>query len=416
MNHVPAQNSPCKSASSNVSPRMIESARYFKKGQDDSLSIIPVRSRALQSTRKTEKVICETEDYTPLGGDGTLAPAAEVHEECSWPLDRRRLTNKISLLYNAKSLVRENEIAQEKASEQGFALTPITKARRDVGHGQRIVGSEPTKVLEKRDTKVAAMRRLFDGSFTSKYPYSKEPFHTPGPISSEVSPFYQGQLTALDTPVVTAPTPSPMPPSDYGVYTLPIPKFIHNLPTSIQSTLDVPETHASQPGSPTKKLLPLKSKVIGERVKVFEKALDSTDHIVHVRKRSIFRRKLRKSLRSLFEPSSRRSQEEFGIEKVNLPIGKHEGQHQDHFSDDKVNIAGSWDRVPTGPLSSGGDGTMSEKHSSSVEEEIVEMVVKGVECGLNQPRPVRAVEMKRMALLCRGRVGGILDREKGRAV
>jgi hypothetical protein len=45
------------------------------------------------------------------------------------------------------------------------------------------------------------------------------------------------------------------------------------------------------------------------------------------------------------------------------------------------------------------------------------MVIKEAECGLKQPKPLRVVEMKRMMALCRrDRVGGMMDKEKGRVV
>jgi hypothetical protein len=60
---------------------------------------------------------------------------------------------------------------------------------------------------------------------------------------------------------------------------------------------------------------------------------------------------------------------------------------------------------------------MSEKGiASPCAEGVNEMIVKEVECGLKQPKPMRATEMKRMVLLCRDRVAGIMDEERSRIV
>jgi hypothetical protein len=80
-------------------------------------------------------------------------------------------------------------------------------------------------------------------------------------------------------------------------------------------------------------------------------------------------------------------------------------------------MGGGRSMMPKVPAASSGDGTMSDAIGSTGMEAERMMVIKEAECGLKQPKPLRVVEMKRMMALCRrDRVGGMMDKEKGRVV
>lgn len=66
------------------------------------------------------------------------------------------------------------------------------------------------------------------------------------------------------------------------------------------------------------------------------------------------------------------------------------------------------------PKPTGTDGAASEKlFASPFREEQDDVIIKEADCHLKEPRPLRAFEMKRMLMLCRGRAG-VLQLDKGR--
>jgi hypothetical protein len=128
-------------------------------------------------------------------------------------------------------------------------------------------------------------------------------------------------------------------------------------------------------------------------------------------------------MKSLFEPGAWKSDQD--SRGVGL-ISKHRSKDVIREFERRVNtpkvgkqskLIGKWNTVQQVPPSSGTDGTMSEKGIASPSADgAEEMIVKEVECGLKQPKPVRVAEMKRMVLLCRERVGVIMDKERSRTV
>lgn len=173
------------------------------------------------------------------------------------------------------------------------------------------------------------------------------------------------------------------------------------------------------PITATRKQTAKTSSNIKDRIKLFE-SIQGTKKPEHAKSKSSYTHKFRTSMKSLFEPTSRKTNEDGGGGGLSSQDVKDiVDELQDTEVAPKVGkrnaLVGSWNIVPQVPPSSGTDGAMSEKGiGSPCAEGVKEMIVKEVECGLKQPKPVRVTEMKRMVLLCRERVGGIMDKERSR--
>ncbi|PVH80759.1 hypothetical protein DL98DRAFT_654454 [Cadophora sp. DSE1049] len=424
-----AQSSPSRSSLSNVTPRTMDSPGRYKNGRETSLTQLPIRNgRIPGQTRGRRNAMVESKQCVPpsLGGDGSAPPPIVGQDQSSRPLSRRRLSNRIGELYRAKSIEKKRNDGQEKAQRRAETMPSISQAKIALGFERRI--TEPTEPRSsKLSGKVATMRKLFDGKFSRRSASLEGPVPCCAldPVSLEAatsfSRYKQEQMVELrDLTPPKPPTPPPMSPSKQRKASK-VSLRNDRVPaaSSAIKAFDPTKARKLQSASPIKKLSPPKSKLIVEKVKIFETASGTVPEAAHPRRGKAFRRRLSKSLRSFFEAPSGKSQEEesernkaaeksAGTKRVVSPDGS-------GLVSKRGTIVGRWNNVPTA-VSSGGDGTTSEKHSPSPAEEDVftEMVVKGVECGLKQPRPVRAVEMKRMALLCKDRMGEFMDREKGR--
>ncbi|KAL2071546.1 hypothetical protein VTL71DRAFT_12781 [Oculimacula yallundae] len=417
-----AQSSPTWSAHSNVTSHTVKRTRPYRNGQDTSPSRVSIqRKRIPGPMREVPSAQVETKAYpaSGIGGDGSVPPPLVGQDESDQLLSRRRLSSKIEELYRKKSMEKKGEDAQGSDKQQE-ATSSTAKVSKGQAFETKATESRPGKFAEITRTKVAAMRKLFDGKFSPRSA-TPEPCCGLDPIldTAASSPSPQDQ-----TPESRLPTPSmPQAPTTPSPKTLPteveVKSWEAEQAPGVSELANVFETATARPSqstSPIKKLSPAKSKFIEDKIKKFESVSERTQPS----RGKIFRRRLSKSLRSLFEVSSRKSQEE-GQEKSRPPVAlldtkRIQSPDGGSMATKRGAVVEKWNR-PTA-VSSQGDGTASERESvspSAYEElESRETVVKSVECGLREPRPVRAVEMKRMALLCKDRVGGIMDRDKGR--
>ncbi|KAH6713016.1 hypothetical protein BKA61DRAFT_67423 [Leptodontidium sp. MPI-SDFR-AT-0119] len=423
------QSSPSRSSFNNVTPQSTRSAKPHKNCQDNSPSRLPIRQRRmLGSTRERRNAIVETKQYAALGvgGDGSAAPTIVEQDKNSRPLSRRRLSNKIEELYRAKSMEKKRDDVQETTQPQEATMNLIVASSKAHEYERKATEPRANRLSGITRSKVAAMRKLFDGKFSPRSATPETPCCGLDPFQDIIpsSPSQQEeQKTRLqDHMPQDPPTPPPLPLAK-GRQASKLSLRIGREPGLVPETasaFDKTKNVVSHPISPIKKLSPPKSKLIGDKVKIFETTPEIATDTVQPRRGKAFRRRLSKSLRSLFEAPSRKSQEDESdqykqSEASSMPkrVLSPDGNG---MASKRGTIGGRWNKIPTA-VSSGGDGAVSEKQSASPaeEDEFAEMVVKGVECGLKQPpRPVRAVEMKRMALLCKDRMGDIMDREKGR--
>ncbi|KAI9055606.1 hypothetical protein LZ554_000551 [Drepanopeziza brunnea f. sp. 'monogermtubi'] len=415
--HALAPSSPSKSPISKNTLRTLDSYGKYRYRQEGSPSISSIQSLR---NRRQRNAVLDTRQHTALGGDGSPPFMGEMPDESIRPLSRRRLSNKISELYSAKSLEKRNTFPQEYTAEQASSVA-ITA--RNTEHN--LVTAKPGRksVRERKNSKVAAMRKIFDRNFASKSSSSDGPPAPPIPVAEHSLSVPEEKRQQNDTFGIPPPPAPPVPPlvpcSQSKMESMVMPRIMQELTSTVGDAPQTSMTWPSQPSSPNKKLSTPKSKTFGEKLKIFENVSQNTDKPAPPiqRRRTIFRRKLSKSLRSLFEPPSRKSQDEAEAEKTMMQNGEPAKKDRVLSPDGngtigkRSTVVGRWNRFPPAPVSSGGDGTMSERQSlSQADEERVHMVIKGVECGLKEPRPVRAIEMERMVLLCRDRNGDILEK------
>ncbi|KAI6711176.1 hypothetical protein JHW43_006319 [Diplocarpon mali] len=306
LNLFNARSSPSKYKPSNTSPRATQGIRQIRNGEEPS-------PRMWHAHRRRQNAPMAPYPTVVLGGDGAAPLLESIQGEISRPLSRRRLSNKISELYSAKSLEKQPENKQEIAGQQA-APPSVASLRTGFGHEESNYG--PPKNAA-RYSRVAAMRRIFDHNFASKSLNSEATLFDAQPNSQKIFPSHQECLPKPKPITVSPPPPTPPP--------LALPEDRTESPASPKTVGMVPgitRTWPLQPSSPTKKLPQPKSKVIGDKLKIFETVPQNIDNTEQSSRRSIFRRRLSKSLRSLFEPTVRKSQEEAEEEKESIPAVK----------------------------------------------------------------------------------------------
>ncbi|KAH7419849.1 hypothetical protein BKA64DRAFT_737960 [Cadophora sp. MPI-SDFR-AT-0126] len=394
-----AQSSPSRSTLSNVTP-----PRYGN-GKETSSTRLSIRDRPIPGqTRARRNAMVGSKQYIhPSLGDGSAPPPILGQSQGSRPLSRRRLSTRIGELYRAKSIEKKNNDGQEKAHPRPETMPSISHAKLALGFEQKIV--EPAESRSSKPLgKVANMRKLFDAKFSprSASPEGPVPCCALDPVPSETatssSQYKRAQMVELrDLTSPKPPTPPPMRSSRQRKASKASLRDDRVLAASnVVRAVDPTKARRLQSAFPIKQPSPPKSKIIVEKVKIFETASRTVPEAVRPRRGKAFRRRLSKSLRSLFEAPSRKSQEE---ESERNKAPEKSARPKQVVSPDgsaleskRGTLVGRWNNVPTA-LSTGGDGTASGKHTPSPAEEDLsaEMVVKGAECGLKQPRPVRAV-------------------------
>ncbi len=281
--------------------------------------------------------------------------------------------------------------------------------------------AQPTDVEDEKGnflSKVAAMRQKFEAVAPASLLYPVVLPSLPKPIFSNISPFFNNKKTISKAVTLAPHCPVFLPPSDPE-------RSVNVSPKTVQVSLtgrkgserllqDVPEI--PPPLAITRKQKTKGMGTIKERIKLFENTEEATK--LEYGKKSSYARRIRKSMQSLFERKSD-DVEERGLD------GQEVQDVMSEFQDNEVLLAktvkrdacsGTW-KTFVGAPSRGTDGTRSEKGiRSPVGEGVTVMIVKEAECGLEQPKPVRVTEMRRMMLLCRERIGSIMDKETSPAV
>jgi hypothetical protein len=171
-----------------------------------------------------------------------------------------------------------------------------------------------------------------------------------------------------------------------------------------------------------------KSKAIEDRLKLFDGCGPQKQGVKTEKKERSFSGLVGSSItsmrRSFFERAAWRKPEVDIHEKKRALTGKEVQSIVDEFQDGAVDgkigksktIVGRWNVVPQRLARSSVTRVTdeNERRVSSFEGSESEMVVKEARCGLKQPKPMRATEMKRMVMLCREKVGTTMGKEKGK--
>lgn len=341
-----------------------------------------------------------------------------VRKDMPTKYDRKQISEKIENLYRVKSMERNQEPPPSQGSKMSFTTTG--KDSRDTGHVP--ADSDFGKYLRKRSSKVAAMTKLFDNGSPPRP--SVIVALTPRrqkPIFSASSPFVEKERTP-NSGVRAPPNPPPMPHSIAKRKSTISPKSIQEPWTGNSKTSSIAKTKIDQSRQHAllhKKPSQPKGRSINEKVQLFESVQDGKG-TGPLTKRSIFARKLSRSLKSLFEHPSRRSEDEeqarHGLDrkKVQNIVDEVQDAHKSVKIGKRMGtLVGRWNAIPPPQEANGCDGALSEKGVGSPSaSEVREMVVKEAECGLKEPKPVRVAEVKRMMLICKERFGDMMDKER----
>lgn len=354
-------------------------------------------------------------------------------------LDKRNFSDKVDMLYRAKSLEKwqasvrnPNNTCQEATISGSSATIGITPSKNRISVANTMV--VPAEVIETKRSIVADMRRLFDGRRSNKS--SSITKITRLPAGHKATP--RKRLS----PKIAAPSVRSSPPAILLHYdrslVIPlkaVPKVIA-IKSQNPSQWVAASTTSNLPSFVPKRSTLPKSKKISEKIKLFERT--SRDENAATlpsfgKKRESITRKINRSLKSFFEPPATRKSEDVkeieGAKRKSLTrgtlINKQIQDIVDEIPDqESLSPVTNEAKLGIGPrkaLAVGIDGTRStESENEKVlgrpnSEDTDEMIVKEAKCGLRQPKPLRVVEMKRMMALCRDRISGgsIRHREKG---
>lgn len=328
----------------------------------------------------------------------------------------RKISSKLEEIYRARSLEGKQESLREFGRSQDAASARAKiLPRADIS---RYIALEDEKGRTR--STVADIRMKFEPTSAPKSPFQAAPPSLPMPLFSNISPFSKDRRVKTEMPAPSPPHPVFPPPHDLKRSANISPKTVHEAPTDYKRSLPIQDIlEIPLPLHATEKQSSKGSGTIRDRIKLFE-IIQQTKKQECEKNKVSYAHRIGTSVKSLFElrksdesdARGLRSQEvqgiidEFQDTEVLLPTTGKRGT-----------LVGRWTKFQEVLPSNTTDGTMSEKGiGSPCEEGITLMIVKEAECGLKQPKPVRVMEMKRMMLLCRERVGSIIDKEKGRIV
>ena len=371
--------------------------------------------RATAGSNKLQAPSSATRKQPPVLGERgrpLVRPDCKENPPTKLSEDKRKISGKIEDLYRAKSLERNNESLGEFGRSQHVPSIKTRALQRAETTRQTAFEDEKGRTR----SRVADIRMKFEGAVASKPPAPVVAPSLPMPLFSNISPFSTDRNAKSEMPTL-ATIPVFLPPNDYKRSANVSPKTVQDIPkvkacnlTLLNHDLDVPP-----PLTTTQKQSNKGSSTIRDRIKHFE-SIHQTKKPEGEKNKSSYARRIRTSMKSLFE--SRKSDEDGGRGLSNQEVKDiiHEFEDTEALlpkTGKRGTLVGRWTFSGV-PLSNTTDGTVSEKGGSPCGEGVTVMIVKEVECGLKQPRPVRVTEMKRMMLLCRDRVGSIIEKEKTR--
>jgi hypothetical protein len=356
-------------------------------------------------------------------------------EECAGTLDKGKIGEKIEKLYQAKNLERRQETLEHSIRPPLFNIASILQTSQKIATQPAVLCNREKTAATQR-SKVAKMKRIFDGGSTSKN------FGTVGEtkllnLGNVALRLDQRSVMLEDHPSTRMSALIPLAPIVPNIRT---PETINELSISTVTEL-IPQTEEITTRVPflSKHTSPLNGKSICDRLKLFEGGPGKEQLMSPAteRLRRILRRKINKSLKNLFEPSppQRRQDERYKAKEITeiLRNGNEGWTNGRKLSaNDGEDAVDEFQEEPPARIEQtrtlakqcewGKDGTHSETaySLSSIElgDEEIDMIVKEAECGLNHPKPLRLAEMTRMMALCREKVGmgNFRYRDKGHTI
>jgi len=342
--------------------------------------------------------------------------------------NRRNISEKIEALYRAKSL----ECRRENTQVAELALKSPRLMNSDLnGNRESLRKPENERHLTDGTSKVAQMKRKFDERTQQNNQILMGQFLRPKIPAKNFSLPFNTENSVFDCAPEPPPPPPPMP--EFSSKRTPVvsPKTIMG-PTSfveIENTLHVRQAQLPQEEAfLAEKRQRAKSKAIEDRVKLFE-GFGHQERRSKTKKERSFSGMVGSSItsmrRNFFERAAWRKPDVAIFDERRALTGKEiqsiVDEFQDGAADGKIGtrktIVGRWNVVPKRQARTSVTRVTDEndRAASYSTESGSDMVVKEARCGLKQPKPMRVTEMKRMVMLCRGKVGTTIGKEKGKA-
>ena len=399
---------------STVSPRSSPRPRRLRQSaadKDDS----PIRGRRL--LRGNASQICkespaklDTGPITSAASDQVLWNGKKI------PVDpqRRHITEKIEALYRVRSQEQNfdrKEVNVPSPPEYQASITiPKTKPL-----DSKVDQKNQTLSVSRKELRIADMKARFDGarSFASAIPISKRE------EAKEV-------IKDADEHSLQSVPPSPLLPPVHTTKPLFTSlKGLHMKDSSIMSSVVLPQQSLIQPILELKQNRRARNNVIGDRIKLFEGIANDKG------KTAVRANNKESNLSADITPkefseriAARQHRQETNIFKERGISGKEAKALVEQIQDMSPPAKGEnkvGKKAIIGRLDGGSSGTLTPEstHETSTglyDNGSKEMIVKEVECGIKQPKPLRLVEMKRMMLLCSGKGGMAMDKDKNNRV
>jgi hypothetical protein len=426
------RNSESKSSTSHISPRALDKESEGRNRPLGAADGTPGRIKSnLPFDQTKQKVFSKTTKKIPAEDRGHRI-VATTRKASPPSLSHRRISDKVEQLYTAKSLERNDakwrDIAEKKERVHSVVSSP--KSIKSIGQRCTTREAKIPNSLPTTPSKVADMKKIFDSSdsLEAKAPIKGLPPYRP--VFSTIPDLARYEKLKVDLPLPSPPIRGPLSQVELKrTSEMSLKSMKENLSTVTETKPPAPLDLGTFPRIyPRKKKSRPKSQIIGEKIKIFEGSRESRQTAEPQKGNSSFTRKMRSSMQSFFEAQSNsvvdkersagrdkgvsgRGVKDFveEIEVVKLSVGMK--------VEKRGTMSGRLSMIPKVLAARGGDGTTSDAIGSPGVEVARMMVIKEAECGLKQPKPLRIVEMKRMMALCRrDRVGGMMEKEKGRGV
>ncbi|KAH8687205.1 hypothetical protein BGZ60DRAFT_536104 [Tricladium varicosporioides] len=340
---------------------------------------------------------------------------------------RKEFGEKIEALYHAKSMERQSENPLKQMQNLSANSHKIDHALRKGKRGRK---ASHGWFGNSGQSKVAEMRKMFDQRFSSKNQIlrtaSTEVAHNPSMYPTKIC----SDIKTVDNvllPPSSPPVPPPMPVSIRKRTSAISPKTIMLERQPIQLKAYIPPINCPKPASNVEHSPRSRSKVIEDRIGLLERAkTHDLEKKCHKKERSfsnMLGNSIIKARRSFFDSTTRKNAEKpQGLVQTHSPE-KLSGKEtvNEAFDGAVIGFDTNAKQVPC-PFQAYLEVQRPISPPKPVFEdpevsELNEMIVKEAQCEVQEPKPMRVSEMKRMMLLCRDKAGRSLDKEtsKGRA-
>ncbi|KAH6682579.1 hypothetical protein B0J14DRAFT_694059 [Halenospora varia] len=358
-----------------------------------------------------------------------ISPTKRAVNGCQMDATRKEFGEKIEALYRAKSMERQSENTPKQ-------VQCLSAGSRKIGHaprnGKRGRNARNSWFSNGGQSKVTEMRKLFDQRFSSKNQVSKlasaEVVKNPPIDPTEIYSVLE-TVDNVSLPPSSPPAPPPMPVSIPKRTSAISPKTTMLEQQPIQLKAYTFPTNYPEPACNVERSPRSRSKVIEDRIGLLERAkthdLQKKRHKMERSFSNMLGNSIIKARRSLFESTTCKNTEK--------PQGLAQTRCLEKSSGKEAIVGQVFDGAEFGL------GTTTKQQVPSPFQEYLEVqrpislprpifedpamselnevIVKEAQCEVQEPKPMRVSEMKRMMLLCRDKAGRSVDKEnsKGRA-